>query len=135
VNDTAPRETTPTPSEWHWHQRALLRLRDTFARKQDSADALFRVAQERGGHDLIDVANDRVARDVLLAEHAVHEHALSEIDAALDRIARGTYGICEDTGAPIEPARLRALPWTRFCLAAAVGRENAARNKSSRSKP
>jgi DnaK suppressor protein len=134
VNYTARRETTPTPSEWEWHQRALLRLRHTFARKQNSAEALFRMAQERGGHDLIDLTNDRVPRDVLLAEHAVHEHALSEMDAALDRIARRTYGVCEDTGAPIEPARLRTLPWTRFCLAAAAARENAVTKKNSKSK-
>jgi len=40
---------------------------------------------------------------------------LSEIDAALQRIEDGTYGICEGTGQPILKGRLEAIPWTRYC--------------------
>lgn len=39
-----------------------------------------------------------------------------EIDAAINRIADGTYGICENCGARIPAKRLYALPWTRLCL-------------------
>jgi RNA polymerase-binding transcription factor DksA len=41
---------------------------------------------------------------------------LVEIDAALQRIEDGTYGICEVCGKPIAPARLMAIPWTRLCI-------------------
>lgn len=44
----------------------------------------------------------------------VEASALHEIDAALERIRSGTYGICEWSGAAISAERLHALPWTRF---------------------
>ena len=42
---------------------------------------------------------------------------LSEIDAALQRIEDGTYGICEGSGQPILKERLEAIPWTKYCAA------------------
>jgi RNA polymerase-binding transcription factor DksA len=42
--------------------------------------------------------------------------ALVEIDAALQRIEDGTYGICEGCGKPIATERLSALPWARLCI-------------------
>ena len=41
---------------------------------------------------------------------------LAEIDAALQRIEDGTYGICENCGKPIGAERLAALPWARLCI-------------------
>jgi RNA polymerase-binding protein DksA len=41
---------------------------------------------------------------------------LAEIDAALQRIEDGTYGICEVCGKPIGADRLNAIPWTRLCI-------------------
>lgn len=38
---------------------------------------------------------------------------LADVDAALQRIASGTYGIDEVTGEPIDPARLEAFPTAR----------------------
>ena len=44
------------------------------------------------------------------------EHHLLEIDAALARLAAGTYGICEVCGEPIAPGRLEARPTARTCV-------------------
>ena len=44
------------------------------------------------------------------------QKTLSEVEAALKRMDRGTYGVCEDCGEPIPEVRLRALPWARFCI-------------------
>jgi RNA polymerase-binding transcription factor DksA len=41
---------------------------------------------------------------------------LSDIDAAFERLEKGTYGTCEACGRPIEPARLEERPFARFCL-------------------
>lgn len=43
-------------------------------------------------------------------------HLLAEVDAALNRIDVGTYGLCETCHDPVEPDRLLADPLTRFCL-------------------
>ena len=41
------------------------------------------------------------------------ESDLAEIEAALQRLDEGTYGLDEVTGKPIDPARLDALPTAR----------------------
>lgn len=42
---------------------------------------------------------------------------LRQIEAALRRIERGSYGICERCGQPIGMARLEAVPWAVLCIA------------------
>jgi RNA polymerase-binding protein DksA len=44
------------------------------------------------------------------------EDLLIAIDAALQRIEVGTYGICSNRGEPIAEERLEALPWTDLCI-------------------
>ena len=41
---------------------------------------------------------------------------LREIEAALRRRDRGTFGICEGCGEPISEKRLDAVPWAKFCI-------------------
>lgn len=41
---------------------------------------------------------------------------LSEVDSALERLSRGTYGLCDVCHDPIESDRLIADPLARFCL-------------------
>jgi sigma-B regulation protein RsbU (phosphoserine phosphatase) len=41
---------------------------------------------------------------------------LAEVDAALERLERGSFGLCETCHDPIEPEHLRADPLARFCL-------------------
>ena len=43
-------------------------------------------------------------------------HHLSEIEAAIERLDAGTYGMCERCGQPISKARLEALPAARTCI-------------------
>ncbi len=42
--------------------------------------------------------------------------ALDEVDAALERLANGQFGICEVCGKPIGAARLEAMPAARLCI-------------------
>jgi DnaK suppressor protein len=55
--------------------------------------------------------------------HALVEQArtkLAELDAARQRLERGTYGACERCGDDISEARLDARPETRTCIACAA---------------
>jgi RNA polymerase-binding transcription factor DksA len=47
------------------------------------------------------------------------ENELAELHAALERVDAGTYGIDEETGAPIDDARLDAFPTARTNVPAA----------------
>jgi DnaK suppressor protein len=44
---------------------------------------------------------------------------LEALDAAADRIRRGSYGVCEHCAKPIPAARLAAQPATRTCITCA----------------
>jgi DnaK suppressor protein len=56
-------------------------------------------------------------RRALVADQAAAREAeMSEIDAALARIADGSYGQCEVCGGAIGRDRLRALPAVRRCV-------------------
>jgi RNA polymerase-binding transcription factor DksA len=54
-----------------------------------------------------------VERDFDLARAAQARHTIDEIDAAIERLRQGTYGVCEYSGEPIPKERLRAIPWAR----------------------
>ncbi len=41
---------------------------------------------------------------------------LAEVVRALEKFEEETYGVCDNCGQPIEPARLEALPQARLCL-------------------
>jgi RNA polymerase-binding transcription factor DksA len=42
--------------------------------------------------------------------------SLEEVEEALKKFDKGTYGLCETCGARIERARLEILPQARYCL-------------------
>ena len=44
---------------------------------------------------------------------------LKKLEAALQRMEEGTYGVCEACGRAIEPERLAVLPITTLCIACA----------------
>ena len=48
-------------------------------------------------------------------EKQIRDH-LTELERALDKFERGTYGLCDSCGQPIAPARLEALPQASFCV-------------------
>ena len=60
-----------------------------------------------------DTASETFEREKDLSILEQLETELAEVQAALDRIDSGTYGIDEVTGEPIDPERLEALPTAR----------------------
>ena len=71
-----------------------------------------------GGTDnhLADTATSMYDRELDEGLEEGAKDTLAEIDAALQRIEDGTYGICENCGKQIDPERLAAIPWTRLCI-------------------
>src|SRR5437879_11051914 len=77
-------------------------------------------AEEMPGYSLhmADSGTDNFDRDFALSLLSSDQDAIYEIEEALKRIERNTYGICELTGKQIPRARLDAIPWTRFTVEA-----------------
>ena len=111
------------PRKWATHFRALGRLRERIL--QERTEHRVAAAEPEKGHaaDWVEAASEKAEREIVAAELGEEERELGEIEAALERIRRGTYGVCEATGKPIPAARLRALPWTRYTLEAAAAKE------------
>jgi RNA polymerase-binding protein DksA len=68
------------------------------------------------GDHLADNATETFMRELDEGLEDNAEHLLAEIEAALDRIERGTYGICVVCGRPIGTERLEALPYATLCI-------------------
>jgi RNA polymerase-binding transcription factor DksA len=47
---------------------------------------------------------------------ASHRVVVEQITAALNRLAKGTYGLCTRCGEQIAPARLEVLPYAAACI-------------------
>jgi len=56
---------------------------------------------------------------------------LVEIKHALDKFDKGTYGLCDNCGQSIDPARLEALPQASLCLNCKALLAKNAKGKSS----
>jgi RNA polymerase-binding transcription factor DksA len=63
-----------------------------------------------------DMGTEEFLYDMNTTLLANEQFIVAEVRDALNRIERGTYGICESCGQPIASARLEALPFARFCV-------------------
>ena len=66
----------------------------------------------------------------LVLERRIRDH-LSEIEHALHKFEKGTYGLCDICGQPIDPARLEALPQASLCLSCKAHQAKNAKGKTS----
>lgn len=64
----------------------------------------------------VDVAAEQYEWDRSKSIANSYDHVLRKIKRALEKIEKGTYGLCEDCGKPIAPVRLEALPYAERCL-------------------
>ena len=123
------RATGPVPEAWRRHYQRLLQLREQAAADVDElAQESGETAKPSSLHPA-DAATDSFDRDLAHCLLAVEENALAEIDAALERIHNGSYGVCEITGAPIPRLRLEAIPWARCTVEAQAELERAGNSR------
>lgn len=117
--------------QWAKYYQRLLELRDQLTRQMDGLAK--ESAQEMAGYSLhmADSGTDNFDRDFALSLLSSDQDAIYEIEEALKRIEKNTYGICELTGKTIPRARLEAIPWTRFTVQAQaqLEREGALRQR------
>ncbi|MBN1804251.1 MAG: TraR/DksA C4-type zinc finger protein [Sedimentisphaerales bacterium] len=65
---------------------------------------------------MADIGTDNYEQEFALGLMDSERKLLREIDEALERIDKKTYGVCEGTGKPIPKARLEAQPWAKYCV-------------------
>ena len=67
-------------------------------------------------HETADQSVNDDIKSNLFTEGDVQWNVLQQVREALSRIDNGTYGKCAVDGKPIAEKRLRAVPWTRYCI-------------------
>ena len=104
--------------EWQKYYNYLLELREQLLHQMNGLAK--ESAQELPGYSLhmADSGTDNFDRDFALSLLSADQDAVYEIEEALKRIEKRTYGVCELTGKNIPRARLEAIPWTRFTVEA-----------------
>jgi DnaK suppressor protein len=95
----------------------LLKKRRELADAIQRAEQEVRTASEGEVGDAVDRSVDDTAADQGLHNSSVDSETLEQVNDALGRIERGSYGKCGTCGKAIEPARLEAIPWTPYCKA------------------
>ena len=71
-------------------------------------------AQDIG--DILDSVSEERTRELDMILTDREKRKLAQIDDAIDRIDENTYGLCEDCGVKIPKARLRVLPFAKYCV-------------------
>ena len=66
--------------------------------------------------DPVDLAVRNYSKNVMLAVSENESRQLTLIDEALVRIDDDEYGTCQNCEKEINPKRLNAIPWARYCL-------------------
>jgi DnaK suppressor protein len=66
--------------------------------------------------DPVDLAVRNYSKNVMLAVSENESRQLALIDEAILRVDDKEYGDCQNCGNPVNPKRLKAIPWARYCL-------------------
>ncbi len=118
-------------TEWQKYYETLLDLRERLIAQMNGLAK--ESAEEMSSYSLhmADSGKDNFDRDFALSLLSSDQDAMYEIEEALKRIEKNTFGICELTGKHIPKARLEAIPWTRFTVEAQaqLEREGALRQR------
>ncbi len=115
------REDPEWPAFLEEQKEALLQLRDELVPNMQSVtrdhlrSGASNVSSTSGQH-IGDAGSEAEVRDLTIRLLDKDREQIFEIDAALERIRRGTYGICEISLEPIPKGRLRVRPFCRLTV-------------------
>jgi DnaK suppressor protein len=66
--------------------------------------------------DILDSVSEERTRELDMILTDREKQKLKQIDDALERIEENTYGLCEECGVKIPRARLKVVPFAKYCV-------------------
>jgi DnaK suppressor protein len=87
--------------------------RNTIIKKLSSNDLSV---DESETPDPVDLAVRNYSKNVMLAVSENESKQLVLINDALERLEDDEYGLCQNCEEDVNPKRLNAIPWARYCL-------------------
>jgi len=97
-------------------KKILLKERDDIIGEVKQISESSKEMGQDGIQDIGDEAANIYNKQILLSLSENERVRLQEVDEALDRIANGTYGTCEECGGPISLKRLEVRPVAKYCV-------------------
>ena len=119
----------PVTKAGELNKEFLSQMQDALLRRRRQLATVVRSNQEqlaesqRNYADVGDRASEGFEDELAAGLLSIESGQLDEIESALQRIDKGTYGLCADCGKPIPRKRLEILPFARRCLACEGNKE------------
>jgi DnaK suppressor protein len=113
------------------YRKALLQRESELLTDLNRAAINAREQPEPGALDPADESVLSNRKETLFAQADRDTQLLNEVRAALQRLADGTFGLCQEDGEPIDKARLDAVPWARYCVKHQAQHDSAAGNETT----
>jgi len=109
------------------HYNALMEVyyRINSKMRQRADEVLDRSNAEKRGvtTHMADVSSDNASHEIGLRQLSEDGDVLVLVEDALERLAHGEYGKCQDCGEMISEARLKVRPYAVFCVKCKAKRE------------
>lgn len=96
--------------------RAILEEKRDAIRSSASKKAYWENMENTRRGDFVDQASDDNEVHINIKLRQTDAKLLRAIEAALERIDNGSYGVCTMCGEDISVPRLKAVPWTSLCI-------------------
>lgn len=126
----SPRKTAPKGTAGGVKKNELSAIRKMLEAKRAEIEHLMHknqemepVSQEVG--DEADQAGQSLEKELIFEVSDNERLALDQIEGALRKMDKGTYGLCESCQKPIPRIRLKAVPFARYCINCQASAERA----------
>ncbi|MDR1511514.1 MAG: TraR/DksA family transcriptional regulator [Endomicrobium sp.] len=99
-------------------EKILIQRRTELLSKSNSNTNRRKGIDLDGGNvgDEIDAASQNSEKEMYFELVSNDKMALSAVNDALSKVERGIYGKCEYCEGVIPLGRLKAIPWTKYCI-------------------
>lgn len=100
----------------------IQKFRELLTQKRDELLAIVQRKKEQELQetsevgDEADIATQSVEKEILFELTDVEKQTLDKVEAALLKMEKGVYGVCESCQRPILRMRLGIMPWARYCV-------------------
>ncbi len=102
--------------ELEFFRKRLLKMReDILTKAKKLKEDSYNLGTD-GIQDMADAASNTYTADILMSISDNDLNNLKDIDGALDKIVKDTYGVCEECEEKINEKRLEANPVARYCI-------------------
>jgi DnaK suppressor protein len=99
-----------------YFKKRLEERQHTLRRNVSRTEMDGRQSDEDAAQDIADRAASSYNKEFLFHQSNSERQLLQMVQGALQRIREGNFGQCISCGQEINPKRLEAVPWTRYCI-------------------